>query len=184
MVDVVAELREVKFGRTEMIGTLGLEEFGTYPVEDTRPFGGGGLLLFLWWHVAEMQLFFDQAPLFEGIVVGKHVGSEAFQVETALLGVRVMAIHAIGFKQGKYVLVVSCQVSLRLSDQGRRRQQEARKAEFPGIHFTMTMAGLLAAREPSAFTPTAKRTRRPGCSFRGGRAHAGPEASPSSWFPS
>ena len=108
MVDVVAELREVKFGRTEMIGTLGLEEFGTYPVEYAGPLGGGGLLLFLRRHVAEMKLLLDEAPSLEGVVVGKHVGSEAFQVEMALLGVRVMAIHAIGFKQGKYVFVVSC----------------------------------------------------------------------------
>ena len=29
MIDVVAKLGEVKLGGTEMIGTLGLEEFGT-----------------------------------------------------------------------------------------------------------------------------------------------------------
>ena len=45
-----------------------------------------------------IELLFDQAPSFEHVVVGKHVGSEVFQIETALLGVRVMAIHAIGFK--------------------------------------------------------------------------------------
>ena len=98
MVDVVAELREVKLGRAEMIGTLGFEEFGMYPVEYAGPLGGGGLLLFLWRHITEMKLLLDQAPSLEYVVVGKHVGSEAFQVETALLGVRVMAIHAIGFK--------------------------------------------------------------------------------------
>ena len=115
MVDVVAELREVELGGTEVVGPLGLEELGAYPVQDTGPFGDGWLLLFLWRHVAEMKLLFDEAPSFEGVVVGKHVGREVFQVEAALLGVRVMAIHAIGFKQGQDFLVIGDQVRLWLS---------------------------------------------------------------------
>jgi len=63
-----------------------------------------------------MKLFFDQAPSLEYVVVGKHVGSEVFQIEAALLGIRVMTIHAIGFQQGKHVLVVSCHVSVWFSD--------------------------------------------------------------------
>ena len=107
MVDVVAELGEVKLGGAEMIGALGLEEFGTYPVEYAGTLGDGGLLLVLRRHLSEMKLLFDQAPSLEYVVVGKHVGSEVFQIESALLGLRVMAIHAIGFQQGKHVLVVS-----------------------------------------------------------------------------
>ena len=104
MVDVVAELGEMKFGRTEMIGSLGLEEFGPYPVEYAGTLGDGGLLLFLRWHLSEVKLLFDQAPSLEYAVVGKHVGNEVFQIEAALLGLRVMAIHAIGFQQGKHAL--------------------------------------------------------------------------------
>ena len=116
MVDVVAELGEMKLGRAEMIGSLGLEEFGPYPVEYAGTLGDGGLLLVLRWHLSEVKLLFDQAPSLECVVVGKHVGNEVFQIESALLGLRVMAIHAIGFQQGKHVLVVSCQVSFWLSD--------------------------------------------------------------------
>ena len=113
MVDVVAKLGEVKLGRTEMTGSLGLKKFGTEPLQDTDPFGGGGLLLFLRWHVAEMQLFLDQAPLLEGIVVGKHVGGEVFQVETPLLGVRVMAVHAVSVEKGKDACAKSGQIRFR-----------------------------------------------------------------------
>ncbi len=111
MVDVVAELGEVKLGRTEVTGSLGLKEFGTEPQQDTGPFGGGWLLLFLRRHVAEMQLFLDQAPLLEGIVVGKHVGGKVFQVETPLLGVCVMAVHAVFAEEGKDTLAKAAQVS-------------------------------------------------------------------------
>jgi hypothetical protein len=107
MVDVVAELGEVKFGGTEMIGALGLEEFGTYPVEYAGTLGDGGLLLFLRRHLSEMQLLLDQAPSLEYVVVGKHVGSEVFQIETALLGLRVMAIHAVLVEKGQDVLFIS-----------------------------------------------------------------------------
>ena len=61
-------------------------------------------------------LTFDQAPSLGYVFVGKHVGSAVFQIEGTLLGLRVMAIPAIGFQQGKHVLVVSCQVSVWLSD--------------------------------------------------------------------
>ena len=128
MVDVVAELREVKLGRAEMIGTLGFEEFGTYPVEYAGPLGDGGLLLFLWRHVTEMQLLFDEAPSFEGVVVGKHVGSEVFQIETALLGVRVMAIHAVLVEKGQDVFVIGDQVRLRFAENGNYRRQDAQRA--------------------------------------------------------
>ena len=107
---------EMKLGGAEMIGSLGLEQFGAYPVEYAGTLGDGGLLLVLRRHLSEMKLLFDQAPSLEYVVVGKHVGSEVFQIESALLGLRVMAIHAIGFQQGKHVLVVSCQVSVCLSD--------------------------------------------------------------------
>jgi len=107
MVDVVAELRKVKLGRAEMIGTLGFEEFGACPVEYTGPLGDGGLLLFLRRHLSEMKLLFDQAPSLEGVVVGKYVGIEVFQIETALLGVRVMAIHAVLVEKGQDVLFIS-----------------------------------------------------------------------------
>ena len=113
VVDIIAKLREVKLGRAKVIGSLGLEELRTDPLQDTGPFGGRGLLLFLRWHVAEMQLFLDQAPLLEGIVVSKHVGGEAFQVETPFLGVCVMAVHAVFAEEGKDTIVKAGQISFK-----------------------------------------------------------------------
>ena len=59
VVDIIAKLREVKLGRAKVIGSLGLEELRTDPLQDTGLFVGGGLLLFIRWHVVEMQLFLD-----------------------------------------------------------------------------------------------------------------------------
>ena len=54
-----------------------------------------------------------ELPLFEGIVVGKHVGGEVFQVETPLLGVRVMAVHAVSVEKGKDACAKSGQIRFR-----------------------------------------------------------------------
>ena len=67
VVDIIAKLREVKLGRAKVIGSLGLEELRTDPLQDTGLFVGGGLL----YPVAcrRNATVPRQAPLLENIVV-------------------------------------------------------------------------------------------------------------------